>query len=460
MNYIFQSLKMATAMIVLAALSTPALAETSAYEPITPHAQGRESRRTPIVAAIEKARPAVVSIYVEYNQAAGGSRFRRDPFQEDFFNRFFGEMSPRRPSPSVSIGSGVIIDGARGLVVTNEHVVRGAGTITVTTSDGQELAAEILGADDRFDLAVLAVKSKKPLPQLPLGNSEDLMIGETVIAIGNPFGLSHSATTGVVSATGRNLPNGRGNPNSSFRDLIQTDASINPGNSGGPLVNINGEVIGINTVIQANAEGLGFAIPSDKVRRIYTRLIRNQAEDQAFHLGLDLAEAGHPEKGKTGLMVLKVKPDGPADKAGIKVGDMLMSLDGSSTPTIDDYEMIITNLTQRQAVTAEVTRGTQNLTVSLTPQPITQAEAINLAWRFYGLKATEDHGSMVLMSPAPDSPAARLGLEEGDVLLRIAARNISSQADLAQAMIEQRFYTSIAITVKRGRMIYQATLSR
>ena len=441
---------LATAFLIIVFLLICPLAwgDTSPYEPLRPGAAGAEGRRTPIVAAIEKAQPAVVSIYAEVNVPS------RDPFHDEFFNRFFGR--PTRPGRS--IGSGAVIDGARGLIVTNEHVVRGAESITVSLTDGRELPAEIVGADARFDLAVLSVKSSKPLPGLKLGNSDELMIGETVIAIGNPFRLSHTATTGIVSATGRAI---QASANSeALQDLIQTDASINPGNSGGPLINIDGEIVGINYAIRAGAEGLGFAIPSDKVRRIYARLARGDSGAQALDLGLELAEAGRPQKGETGLLVLRAKPGGPADQGGLKQGDMLMALDGSPTATMNDYEVVITSLVPGQSVKAEVVRDDRTVTLDLTPKAISEAEALDMAWRLYGLKGYASKGALTLERPADNSPAALLGLREGDILLRIGSTNITGNSDLARAMIDNRFSASIALAVQRGRMIYQATLSR
>jgi len=451
-------LKLMAVFFILTVWAGPALGDISAYEPLRPGAPGKEGRRTPIVAAIEKALPAVVSVNVQLDTGRN-TQYRRDPFHDEFFDRFFGDRWPQRRSrPSVSFGSGVIIDGGKNLVVTNEHVVRGAESITVSLTDGRELPADIVGADARFDLAVLSVKSSKPLPGLKLGNSDELMIGETVIAIGNPFRLSHTATTGIVSATGRTI---QGAANSeALHDLIQTDASINPGNSGGPLINIDGEIVGINYAIRAGAEGLGFAIPSDKVKRIYARLARGEAEAQALDLGLELAEAGRPQRGETGLLVLQAKPGGPADRGGVKKDDMLMTLDGSPTSTMNDYEVVISSLASGQTVEAEVVRGDRTVTLNLTPKAISEAEALDLAWRLYGLKGYESKGTLILERPADNSPAAFLGLREGDLLLRIGSRTITGKADLAKAMLENRFNTSIALAVQRGRMIYQATLSR
>ena len=438
---------------------TPASADVSAYEPLRPGAPGAAGRRTHIVEAIEKARPAVVSVYAQINVGVrGGPPFARSPFHDKFFNDFFGDMWPQRSRPGITLGSGVVIDGRKGLVVTNEHVVRGAASLTVTLSDGRELPAEILGSDPRFDLAVLSVQSSQPLPDLKLGDSDELMIGETVIAIGNPFGLSHTATTGVVSATGRTLPGAEGGQ--PLQDLIQTDASINPGNSGGPLLNINGEIIGLNTAIHAQGEGLGFAIPSNQIRRISTRLARGEANDAALDLGLELAGSGRPKRGETGCLVVEVRPGGPGAAGGLRKGDMLMKLDGSPTSTLADYEMIISSLSPGQSIEAEVIREGRPLTLSLRPQVISEAEALNLAWTLYGLKVYEKQGRLVLERPADKSPAQGLGIKEGDVLLGFAGREVNRPADLAKAVLETRFQSSVNVAVQRGRTIYRATLNR
>jgi S1-C subfamily serine protease len=407
------------------------------------------------VRAIEKAGPAVVSVYAQVNSR--GSLGRGGSFHDDFFDRFFGD-SWRRSRPGLSLGSGVIIDGAGGVVVTNEHVVRNASSITVTLSDGRELPAEILGADPAYDLAVLGVKSKSPLPELVLGDSDRLMIGETVIAIGNPFGLSHTATTGVVSAVGRTVP-GAGSEGA-LKDLIQTDASINPGNSGGPLINVDGELVGINTAILARGEGLGFAIPSGQVRRIAASLLRGEGGGAALDLGLELAEAGLPKKGETGCLVVAALPGGPAALAGLKKGDLLMKLDGSSTSTVAEYEMILRSLAPGQPVEAEITRDGRAFAASLTPRAVTEAEAEGLAWRLYGLKGRESRGRFILEAPAPGSPAALLRLVEGDVLLSLGKAELKTRADFARAMLKERFKTEISIAVQRGRVIYRATLRR
>lgn len=434
-----------------------AWADTHAFEPLNPEAAGAQGRRTPIVEAIEKARPAVVSVYAQV-QSQRGNPFRRDPFSDDFFNRFYNDMWQPRARQNIVLGSGVIINGTRGLVVTNEHVVRGATSIKVTLSDGREMTAKVLGADPRFDLAVLELDTKQSLPELKLGDSNDLMIGETVIAIGNPFGLSHTATTGVVSATGRSLPGtGQGQ---GLKDLIQTDASINPGNSGGPLLNIKAEVVGINTAIVARGEGLGFAIPASQVQRITARLAQGDKGALALDLGLKLAESGQPRKGETGCLVLDVEKGSPAESAGIRKGDMLMKLDGSPTVTLDDYEIILASLKPGRPVEAEVLRNKKLMTLTPVPRELTKAQALDLAWDLYGLKAKKERQVMILNRPKPGSPAERLGLKEGDALLSLGSKKITDLTGLAQTILAHRFQNSIEITVQRGRSVYRTSLNR
>ena len=331
------------------------------WTPLDPSRPGPAGRRTPIVAAIEKARPAVVSVYARIPGRGGLAPLVRPPFDDDFFQRFFGD--PGRAGPTTNLGSGVIIDGRKGLVVTNEHVTGGASGITVALADGRELEAELLGADPALDLAVLEIKAPN-LPQLPLGDSDSLMIGETVIAIGNPFGLTHTATVGIVSATGRAVPLGR--RGEEMKDLIQTDAAINPGNSGGPLLNLDGELVGLNTAI-IRGDGLGFAIPSNRV----------------------------------------------------------------------------------QSVAARLAQGGQNL-----------AQGLNLAGALYGLTVSEQDGRLVLDKPPASSPAARAGLKEGDRLLGLDDRRTDRARDLAEAMLAAGSKPAVSVTIQRGRILYQTTLSR
>ncbi|MBW2660798.1 MAG: trypsin-like peptidase domain-containing protein, partial [Deltaproteobacteria bacterium] len=229
-------------------------------------------RENPVVKAVRKVSPAVVNINSEYEvrrRVNPFSGFSRDPFFDSFFKDFFDPGFEQRYKRT-SLGSGVIIDGKRGLILTNAHVLAKSATITVILNDERKFDARIIGADPDSDLAVLRISSKNPLPAVEMGDSNDLMIGETIIAIGNPFGFSNTVTTGVISAINRSIRA----DDAVYHDFIQLDASINPGNSGGALLNINGELIGINTAIYAKAQGIGFAIPINKAKRIVSDLIQ------------------------------------------------------------------------------------------------------------------------------------------------------------------------------------------
>src|SRR2546427_7411591 len=250
-----------TAALLIAALALPAVAA----------ARGAESdpaRRNLVVEAVEKASPAVVNVSTEQivEQHRSPFPFPQDPFFEEFF-RDFADPRPRR-FKTTSLGSGVIV-AADGTIMTNVHVIERASRVHVMLNDQREFDAPLVGADADADLAILRVKAGGDLPHIPFGTSADLMIGETVIAIGNPFGLSHTVTTGVVSAVGRSLRD----EDRTYTDFIQTDASINPGNSGGPLLNIRGELVGIDTAIYGKAQGIGFAIPVDRARRVMKDLV-------------------------------------------------------------------------------------------------------------------------------------------------------------------------------------------
>jgi serine protease Do len=284
-------------------------------------------RRSRVVEAVERARPAVVNISTE--QVVIQRPLPVDPFFEEFFRDFF-DSRPRR-STRRSLGSGVIVRGD-GTILTNEHVILRGGRIHVTLADGGEYEARLVGRDPDADLAVLRIDAGRSLPYISLGSSSDLMIGETVIAIGNPFGLSHTVTAGVVSATKRTLQTG----GRTYTDFIQTDASINPGNSGGPLLNILGDLIGINTAIYGNAQGIGFAIPVDRVRRSLDSLVsgRRQPETDPNQLAWDQlgVQARDDERG---LAVTRVRDGSAAERVGVQRGDRLLGLDGVALDSLD-----------------------------------------------------------------------------------------------------------------------------
>ena len=303
------------------------------------------------VSVADRVRPAVVHIGTV--QVAKGQRPEMgpgptpDPFFKDFFDQFFGRTpgAPRGEFRQPGLGSGVIVD-KRGYVLTNFHVIRGADAVTVRLSSKQEYRGRTAGVDPKTDLAVVRFEPDQDLKVAALGNSDALRVGEWAIAIGNPFGLDQTVTVGVVSATGRADVG-----ISSYENFIQTDASINPGNSGGPLVNLRGEVIGINTAIVATGQGIGFAIPANMARRITAQLIERGKVTRGWigvsmqPITAELAQAlGLPNT--RGAVVARVSPGSPAAAADLKQNDVIVTFDGAA---VDDYHHV-----QRLAADAEV----------------------------------------------------------------------------------------------------------
>ena len=321
-----------------------------------PVATQAESLQAGFVGVAEHVRPAVVNLgtiqKARSRRAPGPQPGRDDPYFQDFFKQFFGPEGPggsefRRPG----LGSGVIFD-KRGLVLTNFHVVKGADEITVKLSDKREYRGQILGTDPKTDLAVIRFQPDHELTVATLGNSEALKVGEWAIAIGNPFGLDQTVTVGVISATGRSDVGV-----ATYENFIQTDASINPGNSGGPLLNLKGEVIGINTAIfsqSGGSIGIGFAIPINMVKRVVDQLVDKGKVVRGW-LGVSLQPLS-PEladslgvTGKQGALVASTIPGGPAAAAGLQQNDVILAYD--KTP-IDDYHHF-------QRMTAESKAGTK-----------------------------------------------------------------------------------------------------
>lgn len=313
---------------------------------------------------VSQAGPAVVKI--DTVSMRGGrvvDPFFNDPFFRQFFGSPFGFQVP--PREERGLGSGFIIS-ADGYILTNEHVINGASKITVTVQGFAEpLPAQVIGADYDLDLAVLKVDAGKALPALKLGDSDQIKVGNWVIAIGNPFGLDHTVTVGVISAKGRPVQV----ENRSYKNLLQTDASINPGNSGGPLLNLAGEVVGINTAV-AQAQGIGFAIPANTVKEVLDELI-NKGKVVRPWLGVQL----HPLnreladylglKSTEGALVVGVVPGSPAERAGLEQGDVIVQWDGKKVATVDDLLEQIRQTGIGQKVTAVLYRAGKLHSVSI-----------------------------------------------------------------------------------------------
>ncbi len=408
-------------------------------------------RRNEIVEVVQKVSPAVVFIGTE-SEVESPFRGRRSPLEE-----FFG-APPQQRQRQQGLGSGVIVDPS-GIIITNDHVIRGASAIHVVLADGRELEAEVIGSDANNDLAVLKVSSKQALPAAKLGTSSDLMIGETVIAIGSPFGLSKTVTSGVVSATGRTFKaDGR-----TYNDFLQTDAAINPGNSGGPLLNVDGDVIGINTAIFASAQGIGFAIPADKVRRIVDELTRFGKVRPAW-VGLETQDLS-PRLSRQlgwdrtyGVVVSDVEPGSPADQAGIRRGDVLAEMGGSRISDSEDYVTRARGYPARAAFPLVLFREGAQRTVQVTPVEFPPQLIEALAWNRLGLRVKPVRGAMAVQSVRPGSAADEVGLEPGDVILRVNNQPVAEPAAFQDALLAARGSRSVAMVVQRGRYRYHVPL--
>jgi serine protease Do len=408
------------------------------------------SRRSPVVQVVEKVSSAVV--YIGTVQVVE-QRFRARTAFDDFF---FGPQEERRAVEG--LGSGVIIDPS-GVIVTNDHVIRGASAIHVVLADGRQLDAEVVGSDADNDLAVLKVTARAPLPAARLGTSGDLMIGETVVAIGSPLGLKKTVTVGVVSALGRTIRN----EDRVFNDFIQTDASINPGNSGGPLLNIDGDIIGINSAIIATAQNIGFAIPADKVRRIVTELTQFGKVRPAW-IGFDVQPLSLELSRRLGwdrtfgAVVTNVEEGSPAALAGVQRGDVVTQVATTQVEDADDLRSRFRSFTARSPVRLRVFRGGQELDVSLTPLEFPPRLVDTTVWDRLGLRARAGGGGMQITAVRPASSAARAGLEPGDVILRVNSSQVTEADSFREAIIAARGKPSVLLVVRRGARGYYLTL--
>jgi len=365
----------------------------------------------------------------------------------------------------------VIIDGEKGLILTNAHVIQKAGTIKVVLQDEREFEARIVGADPDSDLAVLKIDSKDRLPAIKMGNSEDLMIGETVIAIGNPFGFSHTVTTGVISAVNRSIRA----QDRVFHDFIQIDASINPGNSGGPLLNINGDLIGINTAIYAKAQGIGFAIPINKARRIVTDLIKYGEVIPAWigvtvqDLDAELAQYLKATDVK-GVLVKKTEKSAPAFKAGIHVGDIIQSVGSRRILSQNDFNTAMSNISAGEAININIWRDGKTRAVAVKSSSFPTELALDLAQNILGITVknlskknryiykTHAQEGVVITEINRNSYLARIGAKPGDVIRQMDELTIKNINDFKKAIVKYRNKKSLIIVLQRKDQLYNITV--
>ena len=328
-----------------------------------------------VTAVVDKVGPAVVRI----NSSRTVTTQVPEVFRDPFFRDFFGSQLPRQPQRQVErgTGSGFIIS-ADGRILTNAHVVDGADTVSVILKDGRKYQGKVLGKDPVTDVAVVKIEANN-LPSVALGNSERLKPGEWAIAIGNPLGLDNTVTTGIISATGRSSSAITGDPDKRV-SFIQTDAAINPGNSGGPLLNARGEVIGMNTAILQGTQGLGFAIPINTAQRISQQLIAKGKVEHAY-LGIQMAELtpelkqninSDPNSGLTvdqdsGVLVIKVMPNSPAAKAGLRAGDVIHQINGQAVKSANAVQQAVENSSVGQQMRIGLDRNGQNINLAVRP---------------------------------------------------------------------------------------------
>ena len=374
----------------------------------------------------EKSSPAVVNISTTRSVEEGdGFHFFHRPGQqrremplEEFFERFFGQRDPRQFQRQ-SLGSGFIID-ENGYIVTNNHVIENAEEIRVTLKDGEEYAAELIGTDPGTDIALIKIDADIDLPVLELGDSEDLKIGQWVLAIGNPFGLDHTVTAGIVSAKGRVIGAG------AYDDFIQTDASINPGNSGGPLIDMEGRVIGINTAIVAGGDGIGFAIPASMAARIVDQL-KETGEVTRGWIGVGIQELDRDLREyyevEGGVLITDVFDDDPADKAGVREGDIVTKVNGNPVDSPRELSRAVADVMPGDEALLSIIRDGEAIEIAVTVDKRDEE------------RLTGDPRQR----PSPEEPAAdELGLEIVDIDRETADRlNLEDTAGVLVAGVER-----------------------
>ncbi|MBT6960566.1 MAG: Do family serine endopeptidase, partial [Rhodospirillaceae bacterium] len=418
---------------------------------------------------VETVRPAVVNISTRTVQPAslqdrytnhGGSQQYQRPGQRQFdgppemhrfMERFFGEsfpQAPRGPMDSRSLGSGFIVD-ADGLVVTNHHVIRGADEIEVTLDSGEVLPAIVRGVDRRTDLALLEVETEAPLPYVSFGDSDHARVGDWVIAIGNPFGLGGTTTSGIVSARGRDINNGP------YVDYIQIDASINRGNSGGPLFNDMGQVIGINTAIfspNGGSVGIGFAIPASVAQGVVEQLREDGHVARAW-LGVEIQPVT-PEIAESlslddahGALISRIAPESPAAQSDLRTGDVIIGLNGRQVKNTRQLPRMVAKTPAEEKVTVSVLRNGETLEIDAILKPIPESQQamkpsapnpntgrLGLRLSLLDDKARDVLGyegdGVLIQEVMPASPAARQGLRAGDIILKVGSVPVSTPQDV------------------------------
>lgn len=434
-------------MLFLPALSNAAL----------PLVDSQGQKLPTLAPMLKKALPAVVNI-----ATSGKVRVEQSPlFNDPFFRRFFDIPDQPRERKTQSLGSGVIVDADKGYIITNNHVIDKADEISVTLNDGRNFKAKLIGTDPETDVAVIQIEAEN-LAALPIADSDQLSVGDFAVVIGNPFGLGQTVTSGIISALGRSGLGIEG-----YEDFIQTDASINPGNSGGALVNLNGELIGINTAIFSQSGGnigIGFAIPINMVGDVMQQLVmhgavkRGRLGAQAQDITPELAQAFNLPNGQGGAVVTQVIPDSAADKAGLKAGDIVLKVNNKPVGDSTDLRNYIGLLRIGQRVEMHVLREAKPRTlVAIVEEPVASIQLGQAIHPKLGgaqfADITEGHplygrveGVLVAVIE-PGSPAMLAGLRSGDVIISANRLQIKRLEDLARAA---KSSNKLLLNIRRG----------
>ncbi len=455
----------------------PGVGQASAASAATVSSPANPAAPQSFADLVQKLSPAVVNVKVTKVEKAMNMPMFQDPDGPfgDFFKQF-PQMVPQVPENRrvQGTGSGFIIS-SDGTILTNNHVVEGAKEVTVTVGENDQYKAKVVGRDPKTDLAVLKINPRHALTAAVLGDSDQTRVGDWVLAIGNPFGLNHTVTSGIVSAKGRVIGNGP------YDDFIQTDASINPGNSGGPLFNLKGEVIGINTAILAQGQGIGFAIPIDMAKPLIPQLVA-RGEVTRGYIGVtiqsitpDLAKALNLGETK-GALVSEVVPSGPAEKAGIQRGDVIVSFNNKPVEDSRALPLMVAETPVGKTVPISVMRSgaSRNLTVKvgqLSSEKTAQTSSIQPTQGKWGLQLKDLDPQMagkLGMNPGQGalvagvqsgSPAERAGVQRGDVILEMNRQPVHSASQAAELAAKAVDKEPLLVLVKRDAGNFYLTLT-
>ena len=412
-KYFFLSLYCIITTILIFSISTPSFSRSNI-------------RDTPVVKAVKKASSYVVSIHVT-------------------------TRIPNSKTTSNRVGSGVIFDGSKGYIVTTAHILNNASQIIIYLHNGQAIPAKILTLQKDIDIAILQINPSGLPTKNILGNSSDLMLGETVIAIGNPYGFENTITVGVISALSRSIETPKGR----VSGLIQTDAAINPGNSGGPLVNLEGKIIAINTIIDTRAEGIGFAIPINTVRFIVNKLLANEGILPTY-LGIDVEEVNKSKKllSRTNLIagveVAHVYRESPADQGGISSGDTIVRINGNPIRSKQEYLTIVNSFIYPEPIQMNIIKGNATqVTIKVKPRELTKEEIATILWQQWGLRVRNENGLLRVLSINNTLPLPEQYFRSNDVIVRVQNHPITSIESLYEQLLQQTKTSQYIVTVER-----------